>query len=92
MSWYLRSTGDRDTHRGVLQTDGTVVATCGLRFVPRSLLLGGVALPGYPQDRDQVCPECDRQRVAVPVPEFGVTCRRAGGDDPGPPGGIALPG
>ncbi len=57
MSWYLRSMGDRDTHRGQLQADGMVVAWCGIRFPPR-LLPGGLALPGHPQDRDQICPQC----------------------------------
>jgi hypothetical protein len=28
-SWYLRSMGDHDTHRGERRTDGTVVAACG---------------------------------------------------------------
>ncbi len=58
MSWYLRSLADRDTHRGELNPDGTVAAQCGIRFAPRRLVLGGVALPGHPQDRDQICPEC----------------------------------
>lgn len=59
MSWYLRSTSDRDTHCGELHADGTVVAQCGIRFAPYPLPLGGPALPGYPQDRDQICPECN---------------------------------
>ncbi len=50
---------DHDTHRGELNPDGTVVARCGIRFPPR-LLPGGLALPGYPQDREQICPECQR--------------------------------
>ena len=29
VSWYLRSMGDHDTHRGEQRTGGTVVATCG---------------------------------------------------------------
>jgi hypothetical protein len=28
-SWYLRSMGDHDTHRGERRTDSTVVAACG---------------------------------------------------------------
>jgi hypothetical protein len=33
MAWYLRSIGDRDTHRGtLLHPDGTVTAACGIRF------------------------------------------------------------
>ncbi|MGH3770339.1 MAG: hypothetical protein ACRDRW_02890 [Pseudonocardiaceae bacterium] len=36
--WFLRSIGDHDTHRGALRpADGTVVALCGVRFVPRVL-------------------------------------------------------
>ena len=63
MKWYLRSTGDRDTHRGELRRDGTVAAQCGIRFEPRELP-GGLALPGYPQDRDQICPNCKRAKAA----------------------------
>jgi len=59
MSWFLRSISDQDTHRGELHSDGTVAARCGIRFPPR-LLPGGLALPGHPQDRDQICPECQR--------------------------------
>lgn len=59
MSWYLRSAADHDTHRGELNPDGTVVAQCGIRFTPRPLPLGRIALPGHPQDRDQICPECN---------------------------------
>ena len=58
--WYLRSTRDLDTHRGELRRNGTVAAQCGIRFRPRELPLGGVALPGHPYDRDQICPECQR--------------------------------
>ena len=58
MSWYLRSTADQDTHRASgLCADGTVAAECGLEFAPRPLPLGGMELPGHPQDRDQICPE-----------------------------------
>jgi hypothetical protein len=58
VSWYLRSTRDRDTHRGELHHDGTVAAQCGIRFPPRPLPFNRVALPGRPQDRDQICPDC----------------------------------
>ncbi len=58
MSWYLRTAADHDTHRGELNPDGTVAAQCGIRFAPRPLP-GGLALPGHPQDRDQICPECN---------------------------------
>ncbi|MGH3830827.1 MAG: hypothetical protein ACRDRS_10335 [Pseudonocardiaceae bacterium] len=45
MSWYLRSMGDRDTHRaGLLHPDGTLTAACGVRFRPREFLRGTTAL------------------------------------------------
>ena len=45
MARYLRSMGDRDTHRGaLLHPDGTVTAACGIRFRPRELLGGATAL------------------------------------------------
>lgn len=60
-SWYLRSTGDHDTHVGVLET-GTVFAVCGAVFGPKWFLrTGGPALPSYPPDPDQVCPKCKRK-------------------------------
>ncbi|MGH3975266.1 MAG: hypothetical protein ACRDS9_18350 [Pseudonocardiaceae bacterium] len=58
MSWYLRSINDRDTHCGDLVQDGTVVARCGIRFKPLPLPFNRIALPGHPQDRDQICPDC----------------------------------
>jgi hypothetical protein len=61
MAWYLRSIGDRDTHRGaVLHPDGMVTAACGIRFRPRELVVGMTALRGEPPDPDQVCPVCRR--------------------------------
>jgi hypothetical protein len=51
VSWYLRSLCDRDTHRGELRHDGTVVALCGVTFRPRLLPVGTVALPGQPPRR-----------------------------------------
>ncbi|MBV9030470.1 MAG: hypothetical protein JO364_09190 [Pseudonocardiales bacterium] len=62
VSWYLRSRGDRDTHHGVLGPDGTVAAACGVRFPPLRLPYDRLSLPGYPQDRDQICPDCDSRR------------------------------
>ncbi len=57
--WFLRSTGDRDTHRGRLFGNGTVMADCGLAFRPvKALRNRGPALPGYPPDPDQVCGKC----------------------------------
>lgn len=58
MKWYLRSTSDHDTHRGNLQLDGTVAVLCGIRFKPRELPFDRIALPGHPQDCDQICPQC----------------------------------
>lgn len=61
MAWYLRSIGDRDTHRDALaHPDGTITAACGIRFRPRELLRGKKALPGEPPDPDQICPACHR--------------------------------
>lgn len=62
MTWYLRSMDDHDTHHGELAADGTVAASCGVRFQPRPLPLGRVSLPGHPYDRDQICPACDIRR------------------------------
>ncbi|MGH3772592.1 MAG: hypothetical protein ACRDRW_14550 [Pseudonocardiaceae bacterium] len=58
--WYLRSIGDHDTHRGVLRpAEGTVVAACGVTFVPRVLPFGrGLGFSGNPPDPEQVCPAC----------------------------------
>jgi hypothetical protein len=60
--WFLRSMGDRDTHRGEQRTDGTVVAACDVVFEPRSLR---IALPGAgdPPDPDQICPQCYRAKT-----------------------------
>jgi hypothetical protein len=58
VSWYLQSLGDADTHRGDLNSDGTVNAMCGVTFRPIELPYGGVRLRGRPLDPDQVCPEC----------------------------------
>lgn len=56
--WYLRSTGDRDTHHGHMRR-GRVLAVCGVEFSPvRALTIRGPALPGKPSDPDQICPKC----------------------------------
>ncbi|MGH3827058.1 MAG: hypothetical protein ACRDQX_07770 [Pseudonocardiaceae bacterium] len=61
MAWYLRSLGDRDTHRaGLMHPDGTVTAACGIRFQPPEFLRGTTALRGEPPDPDQICPGCRR--------------------------------
>lgn len=62
MTWYLRSMGDQDTHEGELGAKGTVAASCGVRFTPLPLPYDRVSLPGYPQDRDQICPTCETRR------------------------------
>ncbi|MEO7195257.1 MAG: hypothetical protein ABIZ05_10600 [Pseudonocardiaceae bacterium] len=59
VTWYLRSLGDRDTHRGELRpTSGKVHAECGAVFTPPQYLRGG--LPGAPPDPQQVCTACRR--------------------------------
>lgn len=62
VTWYLRSTKDHDTHHGELGAEGTVVASCGVRFRPFPLPYDRVSLPGYPQDRDQICSACETRR------------------------------
>jgi len=70
LSWYLRSLGDADTHRGRMRGDGTVAAACGAQFAPRptlrivgqppdqQLVEGPLALRGNPPDPGQICPDC----------------------------------
>ena len=73
--WYLRSLPDQDTHHGRMGADGIVLARCGASFPPRPTLRvvgpppgrlteGPPALPGYPKDPSQVCPECQRGGAA----------------------------
>lgn len=57
MAWYLRSTRDRDTHRGLLSR-GMVDAACWIRFAPLPVAFGRTALSGKPHDPDQICPTC----------------------------------
>ena len=66
MSWYLRSMANYDTHYGELGQDGIVMAECGAQFWPRLLTFDRRALPRYPPDPDQVCPECQHTRVKIP--------------------------
>lgn len=62
MPWYLRSIGDRDTHRGeLLYPDSTVTVACGIRFRPHPLVHGATALQGEPPYPDQICPVCHRR-------------------------------
>ncbi len=57
--WYVRTTADRDTHRGTLRDDGNVHAECGEVFRPiKPLRNRGPALPGEPPDPEQVCLTC----------------------------------
>jgi hypothetical protein len=61
MNWYLRSIGDRDTHRGQLRPDGTVTAACEIKFAPLHPLRDrSPTLPGQPPEAAQVCPACCR--------------------------------
>lgn len=47
-AWYLRSTGERDTHSGHLRR-GRVLAACGVEFSPlRPWRIRGAALPSEP--------------------------------------------
>lgn len=69
VSWYLRSAGDCDTHCGELRPDGMVAALCGAVFVPKPLPLDRIALPGHPQDRDQICPACQHPGKAPATPQ-----------------------
>lgn len=63
MPWYLRSLGDRDTHYGDLQPDGHVIAVCGAVFKPRPLPYDRLALAASPPDPDQICPQCQRDKL-----------------------------
>ncbi|MGH3825424.1 MAG: hypothetical protein ACRDRA_21675 [Pseudonocardiaceae bacterium] len=58
--WYLRSMGDRDTHRGTYSiATRSVHAVCGAEFEPLKLTNGTpIALAGSPPDPAQVCREC----------------------------------
>ena len=61
VTWYLRSLGDVDTHRGELSpVTRSVHALCGIEFVPIKLATGRMSLPGSPPDPDQICPQCYR--------------------------------
>ncbi len=63
-AWFLRSMGDHDTHRGIYSpASRSVHAVCGVEFIPRPVGLAGerMSLPGYPPDKDQICPTCRRK-------------------------------
>ncbi len=56
-AWYLRSTGDHDTHYGTWSgVTRTVHALCGIEFPPAAGDSGGTFVPSQPPDPDQVCP------------------------------------
>jgi hypothetical protein len=66
-AWYLRSTGDHDTHYGTWSgLTRTVHALCGIEFPPAAADSGGTFLPGQSPDLDQVCPDC-RSKAIGPV-------------------------
>jgi hypothetical protein len=59
-AWFLRSMGDRDTHRGVYSpATRSVHALCGLEFQPLKRTTGApIVLTPVPPDPEQVCPTC----------------------------------
>ncbi|HXT45337.1 MAG TPA: hypothetical protein VN748_14670 [Pseudonocardiaceae bacterium] len=64
-AWFVRSMADADTHRGTYSpATRSVHAACGAEFQPLPIGLRGerLALPGFPPDLGQVCPDC-RARV-----------------------------
>jgi hypothetical protein len=64
VSWYLRSIGDRDTHRGEWSpVTRSVIAVCGVEFVPLPLPFDRIALSGSPPDPAQICPQCYRAKA-----------------------------
>ncbi len=66
-AWYLRSTGDHDTHYGTWSgVTRTVHALCGIEFPPAAGDSGGTFVPGQPSDPDQVCPT-RRNKATGPV-------------------------
>jgi hypothetical protein len=67
VSWFLRSTGDHDTHRGTM-SPGSLIAVCGIRFAPRTVAFGRKALSGEPPDSQQICPDCQSIKDARWVP------------------------
>jgi hypothetical protein len=60
--WFLAGLGDGMTHCGRYSiASRSVLATCGIEFVPLRLPFGRLALVGNPPDPDQVCPQCRAQ-------------------------------
>lgn len=64
--WYLRSMGDRDTHRGTYSIATRSVHTaCGTEFQPLKQTNGApIVLVGSPPDPDQICPDCRYVKIA----------------------------
>jgi hypothetical protein len=60
MSWYLRSMGDHQTHRGQYSiTTRNVHSACGVEFVPMKLSTGApIVLVSPRPDPAQVCRDC----------------------------------
>jgi hypothetical protein len=60
--WYLRSMGDRDTHRGTYSmVTRSVHAVCGVEFQPLERTDGApIVLVPAPPDPAQICPLCQR--------------------------------
>jgi hypothetical protein len=66
-AWYLRSTGDHDTHYGTWSgVTRTVHALCGIEFRPAAGDSGGTFVPNPPPNPDQMCPDC-RSKATGPV-------------------------
>jgi hypothetical protein len=64
--WFLRSMGDRDTHRGIYSpATRSVHARCGIEFEPLKRTTGApIVLIPRPPDPDQVCLACSHGQGA----------------------------
>lgn len=65
----MRSTRDRDTHRGrYSRITRSVHTVCGIEFVPRPLAgyRGALAFPGQPPDPEQACVTCRQSEPLKP--------------------------
>jgi hypothetical protein len=63
--WYLRSMGDRDTHRGTYSiVTRSVHAVCGAKFQPLKTTTGApIVLTPLPPDPEQICLTCRCESV-----------------------------
>lgn len=60
-TWFLKSMGDRDTHRGRYSiATRSVHAVCGREFEPMRRTTGEPITLASPPDPAQVCPDCRR--------------------------------